>query len=173
MSNQDILLVTLKMDDAALAHFDVLRRRYFPVELNHLPAHITLFHALPGTEKSAITTQLQQAASSYKPFLMRSNGVTNLGKGVAYAIHSLEAIALHAKLQAQWFKWLKPQDQMRGFKPHITVQNKVDPVVAEELHRELSRDFTPQNITAMGFDLWLYQNGPWKFLETFAFKPQV
>jgi hypothetical protein len=42
------LIVTLLLDDAAQARFDRLRAAHFPSARNHLAAHVTLFHALPG-----------------------------------------------------------------------------------------------------------------------------
>ena len=40
------LIVTLALDEAAEARFDGLRQEHFPLERNHLRAHVTLFHAL-------------------------------------------------------------------------------------------------------------------------------
>jgi len=41
-------VLTLKMDASSFATFDDLRRRYFPSGRNAIPAHVTLFQALPG-----------------------------------------------------------------------------------------------------------------------------
>src|SRR6476469_7699644 len=45
------LIVTLLLDDAAQQRFDALRTAHFPAERNHLAAHVTLFHALPGEQE--------------------------------------------------------------------------------------------------------------------------
>lgn len=167
---QDILLVTLTMDDASFAHFDALRRQYFPPERNKIPAHITLFHALPGAERAAVTAQLQTIAQRQERFVMTTNGLMFLGFGTAYTLDAPQAIAIHSALQTQWHDWLKPQDRDRKLKPHITVQNKAAPESARQLHAELQRDFAPQHVTAAGFDLWRYLQGPWEHLQFIPFK---
>ena len=42
------LILTLRFDGEAFARLDDLRRAHFPPERNQIPAHLTLFHALPG-----------------------------------------------------------------------------------------------------------------------------
>ena len=47
----DPLILTLALDDLSFARFDALRREHFPPTLNRIPAHVTLFHHLPGEEE--------------------------------------------------------------------------------------------------------------------------
>jgi hypothetical protein len=47
-------VVTLLLDDGAQRRFDRLREAYFPPERNHVAAHVTLFHALPGGQRDRV-----------------------------------------------------------------------------------------------------------------------
>lgn len=55
--------------------------------------------------------------------------------------------------------WLTRQDQA-GFRPHITVQNKVDSVHAKALLDQLMPGFEPFDILAEGLQFWRYHGGP-------------
>lgn len=163
------LLVTLVMDAKSFEHFNALRQRHFPPERNHIPAHITLFHHLPGDEEAAIYEVLSQRAQARKRFEMRTTDLWMMGFGVAYRIESSDAQALRRELAATFAAWLTPQDAKPGFKPHITVQNKTSAEEAKTLHAQLAADFEPQEIMAVGMDLWRYLGGPWQHVKRFDF----
>jgi hypothetical protein len=164
------LLVTLRMDEASFSYFDAMRREHFPPHRNKIPAHITLFHALPGEEITSVTTIMHAHAREARPFAMETCGIWLLnGGGVAYLIESPEAVALHASLQKIWYDRLKPQDKQRGLKPHVTVQNREAPETAKSLYRKLTEEFAPRTIVALGMDLWRYIEGYWEFTEYFPF----
>jgi len=71
-------------------------------------------------------------------------------------------------LASRWKEWLTPQD-MQGFRPHVTVQNKVDPAQARALHSHLAQDFLPLPVTGEGLDLHRYRGGPWEAVRFFVF----
>jgi hypothetical protein len=162
------LIVTLEMDEPVFALFDAERRRSFPPARNFIPAHITLFHHLPGRERPAIARDLQRAASLQRPMTLDVTGVRFLGRGVAYTIQSAKVDHLRRSLAELWAPWLVAQD--RG-KPrlHVTVQNKVEPEVARALHDALARAFVPFSFIATGLHLWAYRGGPWASIELFRF----
>jgi 2'-5' RNA ligase len=163
------LILTLTLDDASQAFFDDLRRQYFPAKINYLSAHLTLFHALPGEERAAIVADLAAvAAAQPAPLPLQATGVKFMGRGVMYTLDNPTLPALHKRLQRQWQPWLSPQDQ-QGLRPHITVQNKVDPTVARQLHEELAAGFQPFEALGTGLALWAYRGGPWELLQRFAF----
>ncbi|MAR55738.1 MAG: phosphoesterase HXTX [Rickettsiales bacterium] len=165
------LLVTLQMDAASHAHFDALRQRYFPPERNHLAAHITLFHKLPGEEFAAVRAILAEHAARQSAFDMRTTSIWMLGLGNAYLLEAPEAVALRKSLAEDFSAWLTPQDARQGFKPHITVQNKVASDKAKALNQLLTESFTAQCVRATGLQLWRYMNGPWEWVEDFALNP--
>ncbi len=156
------------MDDGSQAQFDQLRQRYFPLELNIVPAHVTLFHHLPGEELAGIVAFLEEVTSLQSPVPVQVTGLRSLGRGVAYTLESQALTSLRGRLAEEWQPWLTPQDRQR-FKPHITVQNKVTPETARETLVLLQASFQSYTATALGLHLWHYRNGPWEHIQTFCF----
>lgn len=153
------LIVTLLLDEAAQERFDRLRAAHFPRARNQLAAHVTLFHALPGAHLQQVRDELS-AAADRPPFGVAVTGVRFLGRGVALDLHAPELASLRSSLAAAFAPWLTRQDQQWS-RPHVTVQNKVEPAVARALHAELSAAFVPETVTARGLGLWRYLGGPW------------
>ena len=169
MSDSAPLILTLTLDAASQAFFDEQRRRYFPPKINYLSAHLTLFHALPGAEAPAILADLAEvAAAQPAPLPLRVTGLKFMGRGVLYALDNPDLPALHRGLQRRWQPWLTAQDG-QGLRPHITVQNKVDPAVARALLAELSAGFEPFDVQGTGLALWAYRGGPWEQRQVFPF----
>ncbi|WP_246064011.1 2'-5' RNA ligase family protein [Blastococcus colisei] len=160
--------MTLLLDDGAQQFFDWLRTEHFPPERNHLAAHVTLFHALPGERLEEVSADIG-AAAERSPFDVRVTGVRFLGRGVAYALDAPELTVLRDRLAATWGPWLTRQDQQRH-SPHVTVQNKVDPAVARALYDRLSADFVPYAVRARGLGLWRYLGGPWALVAESPFR---
>ncbi|MFW3172756.1 2'-5' RNA ligase family protein [Geodermatophilus sp. CPCC 206100] len=163
----DPLIVTLLLEPGAQERFDRLRAEHFPRERNHLTAHVTLFHALPGEHEDAVTADLA-AAAGRPPFDVAVTGLRLLGRGVAYTLESAELAALRSGLAAVWGPWLTRQDQQRHA-PHVTVQNKVEPAVARALRDRLAAEFVPGTVGATGLGLWRYLGGPWEPVAGFPF----
>ncbi|GAA4984459.1 2'-5' RNA ligase family protein [Kineococcus glutinatus] len=154
------LVVTLQLDAAGQARFDALRAAHFPPGRNHLAAHVTMFHALPGAQLPAVLEDVRRTAVR-EPFAVAVPGLRFLGRGVAYELASEELLRVRAELAAAWRPWLTAQDAQR-WKPHVTVQNKVDPALARALHAELSAAPLPPAVTGTGLALWRYLGGPWE-----------
>jgi 2'-5' RNA ligase len=91
-----------------------------------------------------------------------------LGKGVAVNVESAELLELRKKLAASWTAWLEAQDK-QPFKPHVTVQNKVTPEVAQALFENFSQSWVPFSGRGTGLLLWRYLGGPWELVEKFPF----
>ncbi len=165
------LILTLTLDFATQAFFDGLRARHFPPERNFLPAHLTLFHALPGQSRVEIEALLHDAASVQTEALQLTvTGLLFFGQGVAYAVNCPKLTTLHATLQHECSARfaLTPQDQRR-LRPHITIQNKAAPATARALFEERQTDFAPFTANGTGLQLWAYQDGPWEPLTSWAF----
>ncbi|KQR42874.1 2'-5' RNA ligase family protein [Acidovorax sp. Leaf160] len=161
------LIVTLQMDPAASARFTALRHQHFPVHRNWLDAHITLFHALPVGSLVQVLRDAQALASITEPFGLRVDRVQFLGAGVAYALSSGQAVRLRSALAERWSSLLGPQDRAKRGALHITVQNKVSPAAARQLHGELEQALEPHDIAAVGLQVWYYVGGPWRHAATF------
>jgi 2'-5' RNA ligase len=135
--------------------------------LFRLAAHVTLFHALPGEHLDVVDADLR-AAADREAFDVAVTGLRFLGRGVAYVLDSRDLTVLRDRLAAAWEPWLTRQDRQRH-PPHVTVQNKVDPVVARALHDRLLAGFSPWTVRARGLGLWRYLGGPWEPVGRFQF----
>jgi hypothetical protein len=81
------LILTADFSPADLALLDGLRRAHFPPERNRLPAHLTLFHALPPSALNEAKHQLALQANASPPRATIA-GLMDLGGGVAFRIVS-------------------------------------------------------------------------------------
>jgi 2'-5' RNA ligase len=162
------LILTLQMDDRSQEHFDRLRKLHFPPERNYLRAHFTLFHKLPGEREAEISAELRAVCQDRTPLSLAVTGLRFLGRGVAYELSSPELSTLRRGLVGRWEPWLGVQDR-QAFKPHITVQNKVSPERARELHEALQATFSPFEVEGLGLSLWRYLGGPWESAGTYPF----
>lgn len=166
MSRQP-MIVTLELEAADQAFFNLQRKAYFPAHRNYLDAHLTLFYHLPADEPALI--DCLEAACHRPSIPLRVEGPAHMGIGVAYGLSSSELAVWHAQLQQQLDPWLKRQDR-KTLWPHITIQNRVTAFKAQLLYDKLRADFEPFDITAKGLRTWLYCYGPWKPLAYYPFK---
>jgi hypothetical protein len=60
-----------------------------------------------------------------------------------------------------------------GWRPHVTIQNKVDPKAARALRRSLERDFQPRPLRIAGLGLHRYLGGPWETLRVYPFRGRL
>ncbi len=164
----DPLLVTLRIDDDASSRFERERRAWYPAERNRVPAHVMLFHHLPGEQIEAVSADLTAVTGKRAPFLLAVTGLRSLGSGVAYVLESPPAIDLRSALAARWQTWLIAQDRER-FRPHVVIQNKVDRAQASATQATLGATFRPFSALSVGVDLWRYRGGPWEFVCAFPF----
>jgi 2'-5' RNA ligase len=162
------LIVTLQMDERSQERFDDLRELHFPPERNYLRAHLTLFHKLPGEREDEISADLREICLGREPLTMTATNILFLGRGVAYELSSPELVALRRELATGWEPWLGAQDR-QGFKPHVTVQNKVAPETAQTLHGRLLATFSPFDVGGVGLSFWRYLGGPWEPVGTHLF----
>lgn len=169
MASEHPLVLTLRLDDDSFRFFNELRKQHFPPERNHLDAHLTLFHQLPGAEVDRIEADLERVSQQYRPIGLSVKEVRLLGKGVGYRLESKLLQQLHRQLQKQWQAWLTPQDQSKLW-PHVTVQNKVSADEARGLFVQLANNFEPFAATGTGLQLWEYRGGPWEARREFSFE---
>lgn len=162
------LIVTARMEADAAEQFDRLRKAYFPPARNMIPAHLTLFHALPGALLTDLEEELAERCWQAEPFAARATGLRFTGNGVAVVIEAPDLLALHTGIAASWREHLTRQDSQR-FNPHVTVQNKVTPAHARQTFDALQAVFEPHEFLIEGLDLWHYRGGPWERAGTFPF----
>jgi 2'-5' RNA ligase len=162
-------VVTLELDGESFARLEALRRRYYPPERNLVPAHVTLFHRLPGGRGREVKALLQRVAAAEKPFDIDDTDVKALERGVALFLRSPRLHALRDRLAAEWAPWLIEQDRA-GFRPHATIQTNVSERQARETQREVAASWRPPRMRAVGLRLWRYRGGPWEPVQLFRFR---
>ncbi|ALE86014.1 2'-5' RNA ligase family protein [Pseudonocardia sp. HH130629-09] len=161
------LILTALLDEPTQTRLDDLRARHFPAGRNHLAAHLTLFHALPGDAAAELVADLS-AATDRAPVTARVTGLRLLGRGVAFVLDGPELSALRRGVADRWRDRLTPQDAGR-VDLHVTVQNKVAPAAARALHDDLAAGFEPWTAAVPGLALWRYDGGPWETGPRFPF----
>jgi 2'-5' RNA ligase superfamily len=162
------LIVTAELGAADLAWLDRLRRAHYPPERNQLPAHLTMFHALPPSAEAELRSRLSQLARAAAPKAM-IDGLMDLGGGVAFRIVSQDLDRIREDLAIDLRGLLGAQDS-GGWRPHVTIQNKVASKVARSLLASLQRDFRPRPMVIGGLGLHRYLGGPWERLGVYPFR---
>ena len=162
------LIVSAEFGPADFAWFDRQRRDHFPPERNQLPAHLTLFHALPPSALAEAKSRLSSATRRSPP-QATVTGMLNLGGGVAYRIQSHDLEEVRADLADAFHGLLGAQDSA-GWRPHVTIQNKVQPKVARALLNQLEQAFQPRDLTLAGLALHEYLGGPWAPIGRWPFR---
>lgn len=169
MSSPPPFILTLKLDHAAFEVLNGWRQQHFPPERNFLPAHITLFHALPGEQEEKIRQVLSPLCVDSPPLSLLYPSLRFLGRGVAVEVECPELITLRQWLAATWQPWLSNQDR-QGYRPHVTIQNKVAPDEARCLYEKLRITWKPFRGWGQGLLLWRYLGGPWELVDAFQFQ---
>src|SRR5688500_15250391 len=136
------LIVTAELAPADLAWLDAMRRHHYPAERNQVPAHLTMFHALPPSLESEARHRLALAVKRPVPRATVA-GVMDLGGGVAFRIVSEDLDEVREELADGFHGMLGAQDQ-GGWRPHVTIQNKVSNREARQLVEALEAGFVPR-----------------------------
>ena len=145
-----------------------MRRAHFPPERNQVPAHLTLFHHLPPDLAPELDRRLAFHAASAPPRATIAD-VISLGAGTAFRVASEELEDIRANLADAFRGLLIPQDQA-GWRPHITIQNKVEPKDAKRLQQQLRATFQPRPLAIKGLASWRYLGGPWEPVKSYTFR---
>ncbi len=133
-----------------------------------MPAHLTLFHHLPPSIQGEVGRRLAVYAATPAP-AAAITGVLDLGGGTALRVDSegLEDMRHDLALALQGL--LTPQDRA-PWRPHVTIQSKVEPKEAKALQARLRAGFERRPLTIRGLALWRYLGGPWAPVKQFAFR---
>ena len=158
------IIVSALFAPADFAYLDGLRRQYFPPERNVIAAHLTMFHHLSPELAAELKLRLVAETRGVPPPRARIAGLINLGRGVAFRIESPELEAVRARLAEAFATMLTPQDRV-GWRPHVTIQNKVLPAQAKALLTSLNAGFSPRPLAIAGLASWWYRGGPWEPLS--------
>jgi len=168
LSGSAPIIVTALFGKADAAWFDGLRRAHFPPERNQLEAHLTMFHHLAPSLEMELKHRLAGETRGVKPPQAWAASLISLGGGVAFRIESPELADIRDRLAEAFAPMLMPQDRA-GWRPHVTIQNKVQPQEAKTLLHKLEADFRPRPVAIAGLASWWYRGGPWAPLSRHMF----
>ncbi|HET9144752.1 MAG TPA: 2'-5' RNA ligase family protein [Sphingomicrobium sp.] len=162
------LIITAELAQDDFSWIEGLRRAHYPRERNQVRAHLTMFHALPPSAEGEVRARLAQIVRRPAPIAMIA-GLMDLGGGVAFRVVSTDLDRIRAELADDLRGLLGAQDN-RGWRPHITIQNKVAPKTARALKDSLERGFSPRPLGLRGLGLHRYLGGPWEPLANYPFR---
>jgi hypothetical protein len=162
------LIVTADLAPPDFAWLEGLRRAHYPAGLNRVPVHLTMFQGLPPSAVDEVRRQLALHAAAPAPRAVIA-GLMNFGGGVAYRVVSDELEAIRDSI-ADHFHGLLCAPDAAGWRPHITVQNKVPVKQARALIDQLEESFRPRPLGIAGLSVHRYRGGPWETLAAYRFR---
>jgi len=162
------LIVTAELGQGDFSWIEGLRRANYPPERNHVPAHLTMFHALPPSSETELRARLGRIVCRPPPSTTIA-GLMDLGGGVAFRIVSPGLDEIRDELGEHLHGLLGAQDS-GGWRPHITIQNKVPIKHARDLIERLEAQFRPRSLAISGLGVHRYLDGPWERIATYAFR---
>jgi hypothetical protein len=127
-----------------------------------------MFHALPPSLEGEARHRLAQAASTKAPRAIIA-GLMDLGGGVAFRVVSEDLDRIRHDLVDAFHGMLGAQDS-GGWRPHVTIQNKVPVREARQLLEALEASFQPRPLGIRGLGLHRYLGGPWETLHIWSFR---
>ena len=127
-----------------------------------------MFHALPPSAEGEARSILSRVVSEPPP-RASLEGLMDLGGGVAFRIVSIDLDRIRRELADHFHGLLGAQDS-GGWRPHITIQNKVPPKEARFLLARLEAEFRPRPLEICGLGLKRYVGGPWETVATYSFR---
>lgn len=160
------LILTARFDEEAQRYFQRQRDAHFPAELNIVPAHLTLFHKLPGDRHDEIAASIRRVTDGANPLPARVADVRFFGRGGGFVVRCPDLDDLRALLARDFKDWLTEQDR-QPHKPHVTYQNKVTKAQAEKAHADVLSHFAPFDAQVAALDLWWYRRH-WDAAGSFA-----
>src|SRR2546425_9822816 len=115
------LIVSAELDPQDFAWLDRLRREHYPAERNRVPAHLTMFHALPPSAEVEVRSRLAELAKQRAP-AARIEGLMDLGGGGAFRVVAPDLDRIRDGLAHDLHGLFGAQD-VGGWRPHVTIQN--------------------------------------------------
>jgi 2'-5' RNA ligase len=162
------LIVTAEIAPFDLSWLEALRRAHYPPERNQVPAHLTIFRAIPPSSESELRSRVARIVRQGAP-TARIAGLLDLGDGVAFRVVSPDLDRIREELAKDLHGLLSAQDS-GGWVPHITIQNKAPPKSARALKQSLESSFEPRALRITGLSIHRYLGGPWEPVASYSFR---
>ncbi len=169
LHNRAPLIVLAVLPAAVQAQLDGLRRVHYPPERNRVPAHCTLFHAIPGMVADELAATLAVLAASTAPPRARIGGVIDLDGGTAFEVISPELVDLRDALADRFHGLLSGGDAVAP-RLHVTIQNKVERSTARALQGHLRATWQSLDITIPALAVHRVIAGSWHPVGTWRLR---
>ncbi len=127
-----------------------------------------MFHHLSSSLLGELTQALSVETKGTGAPWAEMAQVMNLGRGTAYRVVSPDLDGIRRRLRDRFAAMLVPQDA-GGWRPHVTIQNKVTPAEAKALQTALAGQFRPRQLAVRGLAAWWYRGGPWELIREHRF----
>jgi hypothetical protein len=127
-----------------------------------------LFRQLPPSVEGELRRRLAAYAAVPAPPATIA-GVMDLGEGTALRVESEGLEDIRGDLALALHGLLTRQDRA-PWRPHVTIQNKVEPNAARALQARLRAGFERRPLAIRGLALWRYLDGPWEPVKQFVFR---
>ena len=127
-----------------------------------------MFHALPPSAIGEAKRQLGLQSRLPPPHATIA-GLMDLGGGVAFRIVSDDLDLIRADLAEHFHGMLGAPDAV-GWRPHVTIQNKVKRSEARDLLNQLDQQFQPRPLGIVALSLHRYLGGPWEAVARYPFR---
>jgi 2'-5' RNA ligase superfamily len=167
-----VYVLTLLLSHTLAGPMEVLRRRHFPVERNKVPAHISVFRALPESRLEQIKSTLTALANSTSPYEICTSRVMRNHSGVAMRMDipsERKTRKIWEQLMRQW-RFLSTQDR-EIWRGHWTIMNRVQEwAKIQQAEYELKK-LEETKGQVRGLTLWRYEDdGTWTHESDYVFK---
>jgi hypothetical protein len=169
MINRTAHIVLAVLPDALQARLDALRRMHYPPDRNRVPAHCTLFHAIPGMVAAELADLLAALTAAAPPPRARIDGVLDLDRGTALGVFSPELVGLRETIADHFHGLLTGGDAVPP-RLHVTIQNKVDRPTARALQRTLAASWRAADTTIAALAVHRVVDGAWQPVGTWRFR---
>lgn len=156
----DFVILTADLSGEVFIALESFRQKYFPVERNFIPAHLTLFHQFPREALSDLCTPREEMPILLSdPFFM----------GQGFAVNaSCEGLSLwRASVLKLPFAFSKQDQNLRRL--HVTIQNKNPTVKARKDYEAFLAEWKPLSGMVCGLRQWNYLGGPWSLEKIIPF----
>jgi hypothetical protein len=162
-------IVLALLPDAVQARLDGLRRAHYPPERNRVPAHCTLFHAVPGMVAAELAAKLATLTAQTPPPRVRIDRIIDLDGGTALGLASPDLLNLRETLAHHFHGLLSGGDALPP-RFHVTVQNKVDRRAAHSLQADLAASWHAIDTTIPAIAVHRVVDGLWQPAGLWAFR---
>ena len=127
-----------------------------------------MFHALPPSAIDEAKWHLASQARGSPPHATIA-GLMDLGGGVAFRIVSDDLDAIREEIAEHFHGMLSAQDAA-GWRPHVTIQNKVKASEARAVLERLEQGFYKRPLGIAALSLHRYLGGPWDTVARYPFR---